>query len=196
MKDCTTNTSHSFGELTAIKTSLCKFKFSKSRLYWLYLKYFYFIYFFYIFLIYDFGMKYGKCWQVSWDSHSLTGEGEEQNTDVSVWIYVGFAGFSMLQRHPESSHGNTAGDSEKTNRVKLEEKLNYMQKKSDNTLQKACVSCRDLRQDSDDVMLMCVCVCDGDRRRADTLPQEAYSPTPSNKMRWHAGCSMAERAHG
>lgn len=27
----------------------------------------------------------------------------------------------------------------------------------------------------------------------DTLPQEAYSPTPSNKKRWHAGCNSKEK---
>lgn len=100
-------------------------------------------------------MNYGKCWQVSWDSHRLTGEGEEQNTDVSLWMYVGFAGFSVLQRHPESSHGNTAGDSEKTNRVKLEEKPNYMQKETD----KKHVFPAEIWDRTVMTSCRCVCVC-------------------------------------
>lgn len=75
---------------------------------------------------------------------------------------VNVCGFCWLQRVAAPSRVQPWKYSRwqwETNRVKLEEKLNYMQKKTDNTLQKACVSCRDLRQDSDDIMQMCVCVC-------------------------------------
>lgn len=66
----------------------------------------------------------------------VKGDREEQNTDVCEWLSeymrVNTWDFSQVEPHPESSHENTAGDSEKQTKesegicVKPEENLNYV----------------------------------------------------------------------